>query len=85
MKKIFFWTSIGSIIIFLIVWGIIGLKLLNGNYEITIEAYISFVLFIIFFISLIGYKLSSSRCPYCGKIRLTDGDYCSYCGKKISD
>lgn len=71
-----------SIIVFLIDWAIRGLKLLDNDYNITVEAYIGIVCWIIIFISILC-RAFADKCPYCRKIRVTKGAYCSYCGKKI--
>lgn len=85
MKRILFWSFIVSLIAFLIVWGMMGLKLLNGSYEIIAEAYISLALCIACFVSLAGYRFAASKCPHCGKTQWIKGKYCSCCGKMIAD
>ncbi len=82
MKKIVNWTLFITFIVFLIDWGVVGLSLLNGNYDITIGAYIGLVCFIIIF-ACIFYRSFSSKCPHCGKMLLVNGAYCSHCGKKL--
>ena len=82
MKKIATRALVISFIIFLIDWAIMGLKLLDNDYNITVEAYIGLVCWIIIFISILC-RAFSDKCSYCGKIRLTKGAYCSYCGKKF--
>ena len=69
-------------IILLIDWSVVGLKLLDNNYDVIVEAYIGLVCIIIFSTCII-YKTFSDRCPHCGKLRLMNGKYCSYCGKEI--
>ena len=85
MKKNSIWTLVISIIVFAITWGIIGVKLLDNNYNFITEAYIACGSFGIFFISLIYLKWGKSRCPYCGKVRMSSGKYCSHCGKEIKE
>lgn len=85
MKKVLLWSSIVSITCFLVLWAIVGLKLLNSNYEVVIEGYVALALLIVCLISIVGYKLSASKCPHCGKTHLTSGKYCSYCGKELSN
>ena len=41
MKKIATWLAVISIIVFVIVWGIIGLKILDNDYDFITEAYIA--------------------------------------------
>ena len=40
-KKIAIWLLVISLFIFVITWGIIGVKLLDNNYEFMTEAYIA--------------------------------------------
>lgn len=71
-----------SFIIFLIDWAIMGLKLLDNDYNITVEAYIGLACWMIIFIGILC-RAFTDKCPYCRKMRVTKGAYCSYCGKKI--
>ena len=82
MKKYIPWIMFITFIIFIIDWGIVGLKLLDGNYDITVGAYIGLACFIIIFICIL-YRLFNNKCPNCGKTLLSDGTYCPYCGKKL--
>ncbi len=84
MRKIVNWSLVISFIIFLIDWGVLGLKLLNGDYDIMIEAHIGLICFIVVF-GCIFIRSFTNRCPHCGRLRLTNGKYCSYCGKEILD
>lgn len=84
MKKIIFWIFMIAIIVFAIDWGVVGIKLLDGDYDIIAQAYIGFACILIMFACAV-YKIISNKCPYCGKTRLTNGEYCSYCGKKIAE
>lgn len=51
MRKYIVCLSILSIFIFVIAWGVMGLKLLDGDYDITFLAYIG-VISLILFLSL---------------------------------
>ncbi len=82
LRKVANWVLAITFIVFLIDWGVVGIKLLDNNYNITVEAYIGLVCFIIIFVSII-IRTFTDRCPHCGKIRATKGAYCSYCGKEI--
>lgn len=84
MRKVANWALVTAFIIAIIDWGIMGVKLLDNNYNITIEAYIGHVCFIVVFVSIL-IRCFTDRCPHCGKIRATNGAYCSYCGKQISE
>ncbi len=83
MKKVAKWLAIISIVVFVIDWGVMGLKLLNNNYLITAEAYIGLISIVVFFVCVLCIKLSN-RCPHCGKINQSFGKYCPYCGKEIN-
>lgn len=57
MKKIITWLLVIFLFFFAIDWGIMGLKIFNGNYDIIIEAYIGLICFIGFF-GLHYYKIT---------------------------
>ena len=82
MKKIRTWVLVITFIIFLIDWGVMGLKLYDGDYNITIEAYIGLVCWVVVLVCIVS-KIFTDKCPHCGKLRLSNGKYCSYCGKEI--
>ena len=82
MKKVATWVAVIAFIIFVLDWGVIGLKLLDGNYDILGGAYIGLACLI----AIIGcavYKVFSNKCPYCGKMLHSTGKYCPHCGKSI--
>ena len=81
MKKAVSWIFVITMAVLVIDWGIMGLKIFNNDYNITVEAYIALFCFVVLFICCM-YKIFSTKCPNCGKVRWTDGEYCSYCGKK---
>ena len=83
MKKIAKWLATISIIVFVIAWGVIGVKLLDNNYLITTEAYIGLISLVVFVVCVVYVKITS-RCPHCGKIKQSFGKYCPYCGKEIN-
>lgn len=83
MKKALLWTSILSLTAFVILWGVVGLMIYDGDYDFAIQASIAYACAVLGLASLIGWKLIGSRCPHCGKLHLYGGKYCSYCGKNI--
>lgn len=82
MKKTAIWLAVISIIIFVIAWGVIGLKILDGDYMFTTEAYVSLACLVICLISLFYIKIKD-RCPHCGKMKSSFGKFCPYCGREI--
>lgn len=84
MRKIANWALTIAFIVFLIDWSVMGLKLLDNNYNITVEAYIGLACFIVIIVSVF-IRSFTDRCPHCGKIMLIKGTYCSHCGKKIDE
>ena len=83
MKKIAKGLAVISIIVFVIAWCIMGVKLLDHNYLITIEAYIGLVSLVVLGVCAIYIKITD-RCPHCGKTKQSFGKYCPYCGKEIT-
>ncbi len=82
MKKAAIWVAVIAITVFVIAWGIIGLKILDNDYEIVTEAYIGYGALAVFFLALICVR-ACSRCPHCGKIKQSFWKYCPHCGKEI--
>ena len=52
MRKIANWALTTAFIVFLIDWSVMGLKLLDNNYNITVEAYIGLACFFVIFVSV---------------------------------
>lgn len=82
MKKIAGWVAAIALLVFVVVWGIVGLKIADNNYLFTAEAYLGLVSLMVFFVCVLYLKLID-RCPHCGKTRQTLGRYCPYCVKEI--
>ena len=86
MKKVCIWVAIISAIVLFITWGVVGVKLLDGNYDTNAEVIITGVSLVIFLVSVVCYKLNGIRCPYCGKINdslLGKSKFCPHCGKEL--
>ena len=81
MKKAVKWLAVISILVFVIVWGIIGLKIHDNDYLFTTEAYIALVSLIVFFICVMYLRITN-RCPHCGKMKQPFANYCPHCGKE---
>lgn len=82
MKKVISWAYTVSIIVLIIDWAVMGLKIFTNDYDILVEAYIGCACFGILMVCSF-YRIFSNKCPHCGKLRVSGGEYCSYCGKKI--
>lgn len=52
MKKVSNWALAIASIIFLIDWGVMGLKLLDNDYNVTVEAYIGFVCWVVILVGI---------------------------------
>ena len=86
MKKVCVCLAIISAIVLLITFCVVGVKLLDGNYDTIVEAYITGASLIICLGSIVGYKLIGSRCPHCGRINdtlLGKSRFCPHCGKEL--
>lgn len=83
MKKGVKWLTVLSFILFVLTWSVMGLKLLEHDYDITAEAYLGLVFLLSFFVCLLYSKLTN-RCPRCGKPKQSFGRYCPHCGREIS-
>ena len=87
MKKVCLWLAIISAIVLFITLGIVGVKLLDGNYDTTVEVIITGIYFVVFLVSVVCYKLNRDRCPHCGKVNdtlLGKSKFCPHCGKELN-
>lgn len=82
MKKAATWGFVIAFFAFFIDWAMLGIKLLNGNYDVIAEAYIGAVCFFVMFVCLLIMKFFG-KCPHCGKISDSGGRFCPHCGKVI--
>ena len=81
MKKFATWMAVISIVVFIVAWGIVGLKILDNSYDFITEAYVALISMAAYFICILYVKIK--RCPYCGRMQQTFCKYCPYCGKEI--
>ena len=87
MKKIAIWLAVISAIVLFITLGVVGVKLLDGNYDTNAEVIITGISSVIFLISIVCYKLNGIRCPHCGRVNdtlLGKSKFCPHCGKEIN-
>ena len=83
MIKVAKWLAVISIVVFVIAWGVMGLKILDNNHLITAEAYTGLISLVVFFVCALYVKLTNC-CPHCGKVNQSFGKYCPHCGKEIN-
>ena len=81
MKKFAKWLAALAILVFVIDWGVVGVKLMNGDYNITAGLYVGWIAIGIFFACILYIRVAQ-RCKYCGKRISFYGKYCPYCGKE---
>lgn len=84
MKRALFRITAASYAVFFVAWGVIGLKILDHDYDFAVWAYIALVGLVAACLATIA-RAFTNRCPHCGKIHLSGGKYCSYCGKHIDN
>lgn len=83
MKRALFWIWVISLTAFAIDWGVVGLSLLSGDYDITTGAYIGLGCIIVALIAGIWRKSLHDVCPRCGKALLCRDRYCPHCGARL--
>ena len=82
MKKAVSWILFAAILVMVITWGVVGLDIINGDYDsVTPGAWIVLVCLIVCLVCIFCRRFSS-KCPNCGKTYEGSGEYCSHCGKK---
>ena len=81
MKKILKWSLVIIFIVLLIDLGIIGIKIFSHDYDVILESYIGYACFLMLAVCGI-LMLFSTMFPHCGKVQITKGKYCSYCGNE---
>lgn len=81
-KKIAWWVFAAALVVFLIDWGVMGIRIFTNDYDIIPLAYLGAVCLPLIFGSLVVIRWSGLSCPHCGKTSLSSGAYCPHCGKK---
>ena len=82
MKKARPWILAIAFLVAVVAWGVMGLKIYDGNYEIATEAYIMGACLIAILVCAVS-KVFTDKCPHCGKLRVSNGKYCPHCGKEL--
>ena len=84
MKKAAIWVAVISALAFVIVWAVLGVNIMNNDYEaVTPLTYAGMGCLIVLLVSLVVLRWHSWKCPHCGKIRWTNGRFCAHCGKEF--
>jgi len=82
LKKVLAYILAVAAAVFVVAGGIMGLKLLQHQYTVTVEAYTGLAAYLVFMVCLLARRLCE-RCPHCGALRHGSGKYCSHCGKEM--
>lgn len=82
MKKARIWIIILAFITAIIALSLMGLKLFDGDYNITAEAYITLACMVVITGCAFS-RLFTDKCPHCGKLRASNGKFCPHCGKEL--
>lgn len=82
MKKWFPRLACLAAIAALLDLGVMGIKIFTHQYDILFEAYLLLGCFLALQ-CYVFHRVFTSKCPHCGRLRLTNGPYCPHCGKKI--
>ena len=83
LKKIAAWTCALSGVVLVIAFGVMGVKIFDGDYDIELLAYICLFAWIGLMASIVVLRWKSWKCPHCGGIRWTNGRFCAHCGKEL--
>ncbi len=83
MKKAAIWGAAVSAVVLITAWGVMGLKIFDGEYDILPLVYTGLAAWVVLLGCLIVLRWRSFKCPHCGKVWWKNGRYCSYCGKEI--
>lgn len=82
MKKVATWIMWITFVIAIIVWGIMGVKIFEGDSEFYTEVCIGTVCYLIIIICIL-IRAFGNKCPHCSKTIMDNGEFCSRCGMKI--
>ena len=73
-----------ALAVFVVDWGLLGLKLLEGEYDIRGEAWVGAAcLAVLVAAGLLMKAGTGGRCPRCGKRGLAGGAFCPFCGARL--
>lgn len=82
MRQIVKWIRIIALTIACVDCLIMGVKLIDNDFNVLIEAHIVFACLLIQLFCTV-YQLLGNKCPYCGRWREMNGAFCPHCGRKI--
>ena len=82
MKRITFWMILISGLVLIMTLGVMGVKILDHDYDILTEAYVLYPAWALLVITMLIRRFTD-KCPHCGKLRYPRGKYCPHCGKEL--
>ena len=82
MRRVLPWVIAVSAFVLVIAVGVMGVKILDHDYDFIIEAHILQWSWLILIAALLIRRFTM-KCPHCGKLRQPGGRFCPYCGKEI--
>ena len=83
-RRIRLWVLIAAFLVLVVDMMVMGLKIFGNDYEITFEAWLALVCLAVVGVGAV-FHIFENKCPHCGKPHLSDGAFCSYCGKRINE
>lgn len=83
MKKAYPWILAAGFFVLAVSLGVMGVKILDHNYDYMAEAYIALIAWIVVFTCLLIRAWMRAKCPHCGKMMPVRGNYCPHCGEKM--
>ncbi len=81
-RRLVTWVTVGALIVFMLDWGMMGLKLFDRNFDILTEACVGLVCAVVAIAGFIILRFSRV-CPNCGKNVVAKGSCCPHCGQKL--
>ena len=82
MRRVLPWLIAVSAFVLVIAVGVMGVKILDHDYDFINEANVATVSVVILTAALLIRRFTM-KCPHCGKLRQPGGRFCPYCGKEI--
>ena len=84
MKRITGVLMLIAAVALFIAMGVMGVKIFTHNYDIVAECYAAMGCWAVFLLCVLLRALQS-KCPHCGRLRVSRGAYCPFCGKEMKE